>query len=209
MEKFDFKNFKRYGIILIISGPSGVGKSTICKQVLDEDPNISFSISCTTRAPRPGEKDGKDYYFISIENFKNLINENAFIEYAKVHGNYYGTLKSEVLRKINKGEDTLLDIDVQGAMNIKEFSGKDEVLKKCCEFIFITPPTFNELEERLKGRGTEDYDVVKNRLKDASAELSQWSQYEYLIINKDISLSVKYLKSIVETLRCKVKRMVD
>ena len=206
MKKFDFKKLKRLGIILIVSGPSGAGKSTICKRVMNEDSNLVFSISCTTRKPRPGEVDGVDYKFITVERFEELIKQDEFIEYANVHGNYYGTLKSEVFSRIRQGLDVLLDIDVQGALNIKNSQQCDELLKKCAEYIFIAPPDSDELEKRLRGRGTEKEDVIAIRLKNSLWEVSKFNEYDYLIVNNEVDIAVEELKAVVKTLRIKTER---
>ncbi|MBP5181581.1 MAG: guanylate kinase, partial [Lentisphaeria bacterium] len=130
----------RYGMVLILSGPSGAGKSTLTSRALAEFPDLSFSISCTTRALRGGEKDGVDYYFLSREKFEEHIANGDFLEYACVHGNFYGTLRSEVARRVEEGRDVILDIDVQGAQKILERAEKDELLAKCVETVFIAPP---------------------------------------------------------------------
>ena len=145
----------RTGMILILSGPSGSGKSSIYKTAIGDLGGIEFSVSCTTRQPRPGEIDGRDYYFISHEKFNALVAEHAFAEHAEVHGNCYGTLKTELLGRIRRGIDVLLDIDVQGAAQLRALCSDSSEFCEACEFIFIMPPSFEELERRLRARGTE------------------------------------------------------
>jgi guanylate kinase len=207
MEKqYNFKNFERLGVVLIISGPSGTGKSTICKQVMNDDNNLAFSISCTTRQPRKGEANGIDYNFINIEEFEKLISEDAFIEYANVHGNYYGTLKDEVYKRVNAGHDVLLDIDVQGALKIKASAENDKMLKKCAEYIFVAPPDADVLEKRLRGRKTDSEEVIQKRLTNSLGELRKYTAYSYLIINDNLDNAVNELKSILNSLRIKISR---
>ena len=204
---FNFNNYKQLGAILVVSGPSGAGKSTICKELL-KNKNLHFSISCTTRKPRPGEINGKDYFFITVDEFEKRIENNEFIEYADVHGNYYGTLKKEVIQLVEKGCNVLLDVDVQGAMKIKKTALNDEFLKKCTEYIFIAPPSFNELEKRLRGRGTELEDVVLKRLTNAKKELELCMEYDYLVVNKVAENAVDEMNSILVSLNKKTKRII-
>lgn len=173
----------RTGRIFVMSGPSGVGKSTIYKAIKEKLPNLYFSISCTTRAPRPKETDGVDYYFISEAEFQQKIKNDSFAEYANVHGNYYGTLKSELLGQIEKGVDVLLDIDVQGAMQIKHECEKNPIFQKACSFIFIAPPSLEELERRLRSRNTETEDSILKRLANGKKELEHTGLYDYVLVN--------------------------
>jgi guanylate kinase len=208
-KKYNFGNIKRLGAVLIISGPSGAGKSTICKCVMSNDSNLVFSISCTTRQPRKGEIDGIDYNFVSIEKFESLISNDAFIEYANVHGNYYGTLKSEIYRRIENGQDVLLDIDVQGALKIKESAADDEMLKKCTEYVFVAPPNGQVLEARLRGRQTDAENVIQKRLANSLKEIEMFSEYDYLIINDNVENAVKEFQSVLAALRNKIIRFVS
>lgn len=191
----------RSGIVLILSGPSGSGKSTIYRKAIPELGNIEFSVSCTTRAPRPGETDGKDYYFISKERFLQLKSEQAFVESADVHGNCYGTLKSELLTRISRGIDVLLDIDVQGADQIRSQCALSPELRKACKFIFIAPPSMEELERRLRSRGTETEDVILRRLANAAGEMVRKDDYDFSIVNNDLECAVSEFISLVRTLR--------
>ena len=209
-KKFDFEisKYNKLGVILVVSGPSGAGKSTICKKVIKKN-NLYFSVSCTTRKPRTGEIDGKDYYFIEEDKFKEKIKNNNFIEYANVHGNYYGTLRDEVIEMVVSGKNVLLDIDVQGALRIKKTAAQDSLLKKCVEYIFIAPPSFGELEKRLRGRNTETEEAILKRLKNANQELSHCLEYEYLVINEEVSRAVEDMNSILTALSNKTQRIVE
>jgi guanylate kinase len=200
------RQLSRYGTVLIVSGPSGVGKSTVCTAVREQFPKLHFSVSCTTRDPRPGEIDGEHYYFINKTVFEQKIAAGEFIEHADVFGNYYGTLHSEVVKYISQGEDVFLDIDIQGAMQIKEHTGSDELLKRCCEFIFIIPPDRNELESRLRGRNTEDEAVIQRRLAKSEHELSFWREYDYIIVNDTVEAAVERMKHIIHAAHCRTGR---
>ncbi len=192
-----------------MSGPSGAGKSTICNKVLQQLSNIEFSISCTTRNPRVGEIDGKDYYFITKEQFDIQKNNNDFFEYAKVHGNYYGTLKSSVIKKLEEGIDIILDIDIQGAMSIKHITKTDNFFAKSVETILIAPPTFKELEKRLRGRKTDHDDVIKQRLKTSIEEMEKCGEYDYFLINDNLDEAVINMTSFIRSIRMKTKRIKD
>lgn len=181
----------RKGMLLVISGPSGTGKGTLIKRLMEEDPTLVFSVSATTRAPRPGEIDGVHYHFVTNEQYDQLVAENAFVEYATVHGNRYGTLRSEVYERLQRGENVVLDIDVQGALNVIA-SEKEKVS------IFILPPSMKELRERLTGRGTETEEAVERRLHNAVWEISQKDRYEYKVINDDLEACVRTLQAIIE-----------
>lgn len=174
---------------IVISGPSGVGKTTIYKQILQEcSDDISFSISATTRKIRDGETDGKDYHFLSIEEFKKLIDKGDFIEWECVHNNYYGTLKSEIYRIWKMGKHSLLDIDVKGGLQIKEIFGDKSLL------VFIAPPSMAELENRLRNRGTCVGEALKRRLDNAAKEMEQKDFYDTILINENVTIAVMELK---------------
>ncbi|MBU8902096.1 MAG: guanylate kinase [Victivallales bacterium] len=200
---------KRLGILIVVSGASGTGKSTICTQVRKDMPTLGFSVSCTTRPPRQGEKDAVDYYYISKKEFEKRIEAGAFIEYAEVFSNYYGTLKSEVMDRIKAGKDIFLDIDIQGAMQIQQAAENDALLKKCCEFIFIMPPSMNELEERLRGRSTDSEEQIKQRLKKAEKEISFRHKYEHLIVNDKLERAVSEMENLIRDMRLNAKRMTE
>ena len=178
------------GILVVISGPSGAGKGTIVGRILTELDNIGFSTSMTTRGPREGEVDGRDYFFVTEEEFKKAIEEDAFVEYANVHGNYYGTPKSEVASRLEQGMNVLLDIDVQGAMNVKKQMPEGV-------FIFISPPSMEELRARLEGRGKDSAEDIERRLKNAEGEMKLIGEYDYHVVNDDLDTAVKEVKEII------------
>ena len=181
----------RKGMLLVISGPSGTGKGTLIERLMKEDPTLVFSVSATTRAPRPGEIDGVHYHFVTNERYDELVAENAFVEYANVHGNRYGTLRSEVYERLERGENVVLDIDVQGALNVIA-SEKEKVS------IFILPPSMQELRSRLTGRGTETEEAIERRLHNAVWEISQKDKYQYKVINDDLESCLRTLQAIIE-----------
>ena len=197
----------RTGMVLILSGPSGSGKSTIYKAAIGELGGIEFSVSCTTRQPRPGEIDGCDYHFISRERFDALVAEHAFAEHAEVHGNCYGTLKTELLGRIRRGIDVLLDIDVQGAAQLRALCADSAEFCRACEFIFIMPPSFEELERRLRSRGTETEESILRRLANAKGEMDHASEYGHIIVNDDLERAVQEFISLVRSLRSHPKRI--
>ena len=199
-------NIQRLGVALILSGPSGSGKSSISKEIMKRHPDVRFSISCTTRAPRGTEQDGVDYYFISRDDFRKKIEADAFIEYAEVHGNFYGTLKSEVIDRVTKGIDVILDIDVQGAAKVHELCRKDDIFNACTEFVFVAPPSHAELEKRLRGRGTDVEEVIQKRLCNSKLEISRWREYSYLLINDDFAGAVEKFNSLLQAFRMSTKR---
>lgn len=190
------------GNLFILSAPSGSGKTTIIRKLLKKIKNLHFSISCTTREKRKGERKGKDYYFINKNKFEKMVEREEFIEWAKVHNFYYGTKKSEVFSWIEKGKDVLLDIDTQGSFKIK---------KKYPEsiHIFLLPPSFKELEKRLRGRGDLDESQIKERLKNAKAEIKKLKNYDYVIINDKIENALNGLILIIESSKFKVENQKE
>ena len=188
--------------MLVLSSPSGAGKSSICRALLDLDKNLYLSISTTTRKKRPNEVSGIDYNFVTLDEFEYKLSKNNFIEHAKVFNNFYGTDKSFVENKINKGKDLLFDIDWQGAQQLREKMREDIVS------VFILPPSKKELERRLKERGQDTDEVVKERMSEATAEITHWAEYDYVIINEDLNLSVKTVLGILHSERMKRIRQI-
>lgn len=176
--------------LFVLSGPSGVGKSTIILEILAELDNIAYSISATTRTPRHGELEGKNYFFVSKEEFESGIKEDRWLEWAEVHGNYYGTPISFVNEKLDSGEHVILEIDIQGAKIIKE-------KYPSAIFVFIAPPTFQQLAERLEGRGTDSTSQRELRLFNAQKEMAEAENYDYIIINDDLNRAVEEIIMIV------------
>ena len=191
------------GNLLVISAPSGAGKTTILKPVLKELANLSFSVSHTTRPPRSEEVDGQDYHFINLQKFEKIREANGFIEWAKVHDNFYGTSRQTISEQLAKGMDVILDIDVQGAMQLK----KDADLPAI--FIFIAPPSMQELEHRLSNRQTESPESLSLRLNNASQELLHAARYDYLIVNDVLEEAIATFKAIVIAQRSAGNRAID
>lgn len=189
----------RKGLLLVLSGPSGAGKGTICERFMQKNNDVKLSVSTTTREMRCGEVDGVSYNFITKGDFEKALSENGFLEHVHVFGNYYGTPKKAVEESINQGIDVLLEIEIVGAMQIKE-KYPEAVL------IFVLPPTITELENRIVKRGTETNDQIKDRLSRALSEIRKINEYSYFIINKDIEESVEYMESIIKAEKSSVKR---
>lgn len=195
----------RKGILLLLSGPAGSGKSTLLRRALDEDRNLVFSISCTTRSPREGEVDGKDYHFLSDEEFSKRIENNEFLEHAEVHKWQYGTQSNAVVDILNDGKDVIMDIDVQGADQVR--ACEDPVISDAFVDIFITTSDTAELEKRLRGRGSEDEDTFQLRMQTAVNEIKRWKDYTYCILSGDHEEDFKVLSSILAAERMRVVRM--
>ena len=184
------------GKTFIISGPSGVGKSTVLKELFKDRDDLYFSVSATTRAPRPGEVDGVHYHFTDVDHFQRLISEDAFLEYAEYVGNFYGTPKKFVDEAMEQGKDVILDIEVQGALQVT--NKRPEVVR-----IFIAPPSWKALEERLTGRGTDSAEKVQKRLVRAKVELQTANTYDYCVINDTVERAVRELNAIMLAEHCK------
>lgn len=190
-------------LFIVLSAPSGCGKSTLIDMLLQEYHDICYSISCTTRAPRGEEEDGLDYHFLTKARFEELIGENAFIEYAQVHDNYYGTLKAPIAEVLAEGNSMILDIDVQGAAKVREYVRalpNTDPMKIGYVDIFINPPSMEELRRRLEGRGTDAPDVITKRLANAEGEMARAGEYMYRVTNDDLALAYKRLCDLIDAL---------
>lgn len=188
------------GLLIVISGPSGVGKGTICKELIRENiNNIELSVSATTRKPRNGESEGISYYFKGKDEFEEMIKDGQFLEYAKVYDNYYGTPKAQVINKLKEGKDIILEIDTQGAMQVKR-NFKEGI------FIFIMPPSYQELKKRIINRGTESEDDIKKRLKCAFLEIERVNNYDYIVVNDVIDKAVSKIDCIIHAEKCRLCR---
>jgi len=187
-------------LMIVVSAPSGAGKSTLCNRLVDEFPKVIYSVSCTTRAPRGDEQDGEHYFFLSKREFKERIKNGEFLEHAKVHGNFYGTLEDTVLYAMEEGNHVLLDIDVQGAAQIREslvrLDPRNPVRRGFTD-IFISPPSMEELEDRLRGRGTDEEKVIQKRLDNAKAEMKFATKYSFQIVNDDLEKAYHELKTVI------------
>ena len=189
------------GLLIVISGPSGAGKGTICK-ALSEDQDLWISVSATTRKPRNGEVDGVNYFFLSKQEFTDKINEDDFFEYAEVYGNYYGTPKWKTLEAIYSGRDVVLEIDIQGALKVKQQYPEGV-------FIFILPPSMEELKQRIINRGTETEESLIRRFKSAYQEVNYISKYNYAVVNDTVENAVDKIKAILTAEKCRVDRLKD
>lgn len=196
------ETINRRGLMLVLSSPSGAGKTTIARRVLGEDPGITASISHTTRARRPGEVDGKDYHFIDKQTFTQMRDEKAFLEWALVFDNFYGTTRAPVDEALAQGRDVLFDVDWQGADSLRE-QAKDDVVS-----VFVLPPTAGALEERLKTRAQDSDDVVARRMAGASNEIQHWNDYDYVLVNFDVEQSVAAVHAVLAAERLKRTRLI-
>ena len=196
--------FRRQGILFVISAPSGTGKSTLCAN-LRATPDFIYSVSCTTRLPRPGEENGVDYHFLTREKFEKLIAAGEMLEYATVHGNYYGTRRATVKEALEQGTDVLLDIDVQGAAQIRKT--EDPVVRDSLVDVFIMPPTLEELEKRLRKRATETEEQVHRRLATAREEMKLWRLYKYTILSGSMEEDLQKFRAIMRAERYLSQRL--
>lgn len=191
----------RRGLLLILSSPSGAGKSTLARRLMDWDPTIRFSVSATTRKPRPGEEDGVHYYFKSREAFEDLVAAGEMLEHAEVFGNFYGSPKAPVQAAMNEGRDTLFDIDWQGGQQIRNSSlGRDVVS------IFVLPPSIAELDRRLRGRAQDSDEVIAGRMAKSRDEISHWAEYDYVLVNDDLDAAFEKLLMILQAERMRRDR---
>lgn len=199
MNKFQYD---KKGLLIVISGPSGAGKGTVCKTLLKKVRDLNISISMTTRKPRVGEIEGINYYFVQEDYFKKMIEKGELLEYARVYDNYYGTPKRKVLEKLNQGKDVILEIDIQGALKVKSQFPKGV-------FIFIMPPSMEELKNRIQKRGTETEEEVTKRFQSSYREINYVSKYNYIVINDKIEKAVERVKSIIIAEKCRVDRLKE
>jgi guanylate kinase len=194
----------RTGILLVVSGPSGSGKTTLCRRLADSG-EVRYSISCTTRPPRPGEVDGRDYHFMDRPEFEARLQTGDFFEHALVHGNFYGSLKSEVVARLEAGVDVVMDIDVQGAAQIRE--SRDAGIRRAMVDLFVMPSGEQELRARLSGRGTDAEDVISLRMANALEEMKHWQEYTYLMISSTREEDYSRLLALVNTERMRASRL--
>ena len=192
----------RRGLLVVLSSPSGAGKSTLTRKLLAEDEHMSMSVSATTRSPRPGEIDGKHYFFISKDKFGSMIDQGEFLEHAKVFDNYYGTPSAPVEEALESGRDVLFDIDWQGAQQLTQAAADDLVR------VFILPPDMRELERRLRTRAQDSDDVIAKRMAKSEAEISHWAEYDYVIVNRDIDAAMDELRMIIAAERMTRRRQL-
>ncbi|GJM02076.1 MAG: guanylate kinase [Rhodomicrobium sp.] len=193
---------ERRGLMFVLSSPSGAGKTSLAKAIMANDNEISMSISMTTRKPRPGEINGKDYHFVDMASFDEALKAGTLLEWAEVFGNHYGTPKAPVDEELKQGRDVLFDIDWQGTQQLREKAGADVVR------VFILPPSVKALEDRLKTRGTDDEEVVRARMKQAINQISHWAEYDYVVVNETIDESLKELTHILMAERLKRERRI-
>ncbi len=182
------------GNLYVVAAPSGAGKTTLVRMLLEQEPDVRLSISFTTRSPRPGEEDGREYNFVTVELFREMIASGDFLEWAEVHGNYYGTSKTWIVDQISKGNDVLLEIDWQGAQQVRSLFSE-------AIGVFILPPSLEALESRLVGRGTDSQDVIARRLAAAQAEMRHVGEFDYVIINDKLEQALTDLRSVVQASR--------
>jgi guanylate kinase len=193
-------------LLVVLSAPSGGGKTTLCQELIAKRPNITRAITCTTRHPRPGEKEGVDYYFLDAGTFLKRVQAGNFLEHATVHGNSYGTLKSEVLGKLRQGRDVVLIVDVQGAAAIREHAERDPEIKRALVTIFLTPLSLATLEQRLRKRGVDSDGTIQKRLSVAKQEIAQWRHFDYLIVSTSIPEDVRRMQAILDAEQMRLPR---
>ena len=198
--------FSRHGILFVISAPSGAGKTTLVEK-LRQTPNLFYSVSCTTRAPRTGEIDGQDYQFLSDKDFRARVESGDFLEYAQVHGDYYGTLREPVVKNLKNGIDGLIDIDTQGAATIRNCN--DPLIRQALADVFIMPPDLDELRRRLLNRGTETAQQIDSRLATAAREMEYWRDYRYTIISGSVEEDLQKFRHIMDAENYLSRRLIQ
>lgn len=194
-------------VLLLISAPSGAGKTTVCEGLLAADAGVVRAITCTTRAPRAGETDAVDYYFLAPDVFAEQVAAGAFLEHATVYQHRYGTRRAEVVSRLAEGKDVLLNIDVQGAASVRAAAAADATLQSALVRVFLAPPSMAELERRLRGRGTDSEETVRRRLASAQAEIAAWADFDYLVTSASIEEDVRRVRAILEAERLRSWRV--
>ncbi|MGO4887837.1 guanylate kinase [Anaerobacillus sp. MEB173] len=193
---------KERGLLIVLSGPSGVGKGTVCGALRQEDTDIHYSVSATTRSPREGEVHGVNYFFKSREEFDHMIKNNQLLEWAEYVGNYYGTPVDYVEKTLSEGKDIILEIEVQGALKVREIFPEGV-------FIFLMPPSLAVLRERIQNRGTETEELINNRMTVAKEEIEMMDKYDYVVENDEVPLAIERIKAIVKAEHCRKDRLID
>lgn len=195
------KDAARRGLLIILSSPSGAGKSTLARRLRDWDPSIRFSVSATTRKPRPGETHGVEYYFVSHDDFAAMVRDAALLEHAEVFGNFYGSPRAPVFEALDHGNDVLFDIDWQGGQQVRNSVRAEDVVS-----IFVLPPSIAELERRLRSRGQDSDEIIHNRMRRSRDEISHWAEYDYVLVNSDVDMAAEQIRAIVTAERLKRSR---
>ena len=191
----------RRGLLIILSSPSGAGKSTLARRLRDWDPTIRFSVSATTRRPRPGETHGVEYFFVSHDDFHGMVRDNALLEHAEVFGNFYGSPRAPVIEALDRGSDVLFDIDWQGGQQVRNSVRAEDVVS-----IFVLPPSIAELERRLRSRAQDSDEIIHNRMRRSRDEISHWAEYDYVLVNSDVDAAAEQIRAIVTAERLKRSR---
>ena len=201
-QKPSLSHIQRRGFMLVLSSPSGAGKTTVTRNLISLEQNLELSISTTTRPQRKSEQEAKDYHFVDEETFSRMVKNNEFLEHAEVYGHHYGSPKAAIEKRLSQGTDVVFDIDWQGTQQLKEIAMSDLVS------IFLLPPTFSDLEKRLLKRGEDSDETILSRMEKANSEISHWAEYDYIIINSVLEESIKAVQSILQSERLKRRRQV-